>query len=324
MTKLLLTALVAAGLLVPAHLAAQDRYPTRPVRIVAPFPPGASTDLVARSVGQVLAGSLGVSIVVDNRSGAGGMLGSDHVAKEKPDGYTIGVALNATHGLNSFFTKKMPYDAFRDFIYIAAAAEAPTAFVVHKSVPGKTMAEVLDWARKNPEKLSIGSSGVGSHHHLGIELLKQKTSIPFKHVPYRGGGPAMTDLIAGHIPMLFTTMSTAVSQMGGGNLKLIALEDDKRVPAYPDIPTIGESVPGFYVPGLFIGFVGPAGLPEPIVTRLNTEINKALRTPDVTRIFNQNTFVTMTMSPSETRKRFEQDKEAFGKIVDLVGIKPPE
>lgn len=301
---------------------AQERYPARPITIVVPFPPGASTDLVGRPLGRRLSESLGVPVVIENRAGAGGMLGSEYVARQRPDGYTLEIVLNATHGLISLFNRNVPYDPFRDFTYVVLAASAPTAFMAHPSVPARNMAELLTYARANRENLQVGSSGVGSHHHLGTELLRQRTGLPFVHVPFRGGGEAMTSLVGGHVPLAFGTLSTALEAARNGQIRILGLMDAERAAVAPDIPTISETLEGYSAPSVLVGVVGPAGLPAPIVARLNTAINEALVEGEVRKRLLELGVQPLGGTPEAFRARFSEDLERFRAIVDAAGIRP--
>ena len=201
---------VAAVFLAFPLIALAQAWPAKPIRLVVPYPPGGSTDLLARSMGQKLGEALGQQIIVDNRAGASGMLGSEIVARAAPDGYTILLGTGATHGLNLLLSKTVPYDPVKDFTPITAAVEVPIILVVHPSVPATSAKEFVEYAKKNPGKLAFGSSGTGSPHHLAGELLKQVGGIDLVHVPYKGAAPAVQDLIGGQIPMVFTTLSTAL------------------------------------------------------------------------------------------------------------------
>lgn len=315
-------ALGVAAATVAGGARAQERFPSRQVTVIAPFPPGASTDLVARAVGRRMAEILGVNVVIENRAGAGGVVGSEWTARQRPDGYTIQVALNATHGLVSLVNRNVPYDPFRDFTYIAMVAGAPTALVAHPSVEGRNVAEMLDWARRNPGNLQVGSSGIGSHHHLAIELLKLRTGLPFVHVPFRGGGESMNAVLGGHIPLVFGTLSTFLVHAREGRLKILAVMDGQRAEAAPEVQTVGETVPGFEVPSLFIGFVGPAGMPAPAVARLNEAITQAVASPDVRQQFAAAGMQAMPLGPDAFRDRFQADYAAFRRIVESARIQP--
>jgi tripartite-type tricarboxylate transporter receptor subunit TctC len=271
-----LAASLALTALTAGPVAAQT-YPDKPVRIVVPYAPGAGADTLARSVGERLGSGLGQTVIVDNRAGAGGTLGADAVAKAAPDGYTIVLGTDATHATNVFLAKKFPYDPLKSFTPIVPAAVNHIVLVVHPSLPVKNVAELIAYAKANPKKLSFGSSGNGSAHHLAGELLNEKAGIDMVHVPYKGGGPAMTDLIGKSIPVLFASHATAKPHIESGKVRALAVVEDKRLGA---LPTIGETVPGYAISSWF-AFFGPANLPPAVTARLNTEINKALAQPQL-------------------------------------------
>ena len=303
-------------------MAFAQAWPSKPIRLVVPYPPGGSTDLLARSIGAKVGEALGQQIIVDNRAGAGGMLGSDLVARSAPDGYTILLGTGATHGLTLLLSKTVPYDPVKDFTAITAAAEVPIILCVHPSVPASTAKEFVDYAKKNPGKLSFGSSGTGSPHHLSGELLKQVAGIDMIHVPYKGAAPAVQDLIGGQVPAVFTTLSTALPHIRGGRIRPIGFVETKRQASVPEIPTIGESVPGYAMPVSWLGFFAPAGLPADILKRYNAEIVKAVRSPDVKEKLEAAGMPVVGTSSEEFAKMVRDDIETFRRIVNAAGIKP--
>jgi tripartite-type tricarboxylate transporter receptor subunit TctC len=325
MAKQILRTIVAAVLTAAAWTYAPVQaqgYPEKTITIVVPYGPGGSTDLLARSVAQRMSESMGQSIIVDNRAGAGGMIGSDLVARAAPDGYTLLVGTGATHGIVKFTTKALAYDPVKDFTALTEAVEVPIVLAVHSSVPAKDAKEFVDYVKKNPGKISFGSSGTGSPHHLAGELLKQMTGIDMIHVPYKGAGQAMQDLVGGQIPSIFTTLSTAIPQMRGGKIKILGLVETKRQPSVPEIPTIGESLPGYAMPRSWLGFFGPANLPAPIVKRLNAEILKALRAPDIRAKLESAGMPVVGTSAEEFATVVKDDIEMYRKIATGAGIKP--
>jgi tripartite-type tricarboxylate transporter receptor subunit TctC len=313
--------LLAACLAAPLIALAQA-WPSKPVRLVVPYPPGGSTDLLARTIGQKVGEALGQQIVVDNRAGAGGMLGSDIVARSAPDGYTILLGTGATHGLTLLLSKAIPYDPVKDFTPITAAVEVPIILCVSLQVPATTAKELVDYAKKNPGKLAYGSSGTGSPHHLSGELLRQVAGIDIVHVPYKGAAPAVQDLIGSQIPMVFTTLSTALPHIKAGKIRAIGFVEAKRQASVPEIPAIGESVAGYVMPASWLGFFGPAGLPEPILRRLNAEIVKAVQSPDVRAKLEAAGMPVVGTGSDEFAKMVKDDIETFRRIVNAAGIKP--
>ena len=318
--RTLALSLAAAPALLRAGPAGAQAAAGRTISLVVPYPPGAVTDLVARLMQAHMREPLGQTLVVENRAGAGGVTGSDWTARQRPDGYTIQVALNATHGLVSLVNRNVPYDPFRDFTYPAMVAGAPTAFVAHPSVGASNVAEMLDWARRNQGNLQVGSSGIGSHHHLAIELLRLRTGLPFVHVPFRGGGDSMNAVLGGHIPLVFGTLSTFLTHAREGRVRILAVMDGQRAEAAPKVQTVAETVPGFEVPSLHIGFVGPAGIPAPVVARLGEAIAAAAAAPDVRQHFASAGMQAMPLGPEAFRDRFQADFAAFRRIVESARI----
>ena len=313
---------LAVSLMALAPSAQAQAWPVKPIRLVVPYPPGGSTDLLARSMGQKLGEALGQQIIVDNRAGASGMLGSEIVARTAPDGYTILLGTGATHGLNLLLSKTVPYDPVKDFTPITAAAEVPIILVVHPSVPAANAKELVEYGKKNPGKLAFGSSGTGSPHHLAGELFKQVGGIDLVHVPYKGAAPAVQDLIGGQIPMVFTTLSTALPHIRAGKIRAIGFVEAKRQASVPEIPTIGESLSGYVMPVSWLGFFAPAGLPEPILKRLNAEIVKAVQSPDVRAKLEGAGMPVVGTSAEEFARMVKDDIETFRRIVTAAGIKP--
>jgi tripartite-type tricarboxylate transporter receptor subunit TctC len=313
--------LLAAVLAIPLMALAQA-WPAKSIRLVVPYPPGGSTDLLARTIGQKVGEALGQQIIVDNRAGAGGMLGSEIVARAAPDGYTILLGTGATHGLTLLLSKAIPYDPVKDFTPITAAVEVPIILCVSLQVPATTAKELVDYAKKNPGKLAYGSSGTGSPHHLSGELLRQVAGIDIIHVPYKGAAPAVQDLIGSQIPMVFTTLSTALPHIKAGKIRAIGFVEAKRQSSVPEIPTIGESVAGYVMPASWLGFFAPAGLPEPILRRLNAEIVKAVQSPEVKAKLEAAGMPVVGTGAEEFAKMVKDDIETFRRIVNAAGIKP--
>jgi tripartite-type tricarboxylate transporter receptor subunit TctC len=324
MIRTLLVAVLAFPFiaLVQSFPALAQAWPSKPIRLVVPYPPGGSTDLLARTIGQKVGEALGQQIIVDNRAGAGGMLGSEIVARAAPDGYTLLLGTGATHGLTLLLSKAIPYDPVKDFTPITAAVEVPIILCVSLQVPATTAKELVDYAKKNPGKLAYGSSGTGSPHHLSGELLRQVAGIDIIHVPYKGAAPAVQDLIGSQIPMVFTTLSTALPHIKAGKIRAIGFVEAKRQPSVPEIPTIGESVTGYVMPASWLGFFGPAGLPEPILRRLNAEIVKAVQSPDVRARLETAGMPVVGTGSDEFAKMVKDDIETFRRIVNAAGIKP--
>jgi tripartite-type tricarboxylate transporter receptor subunit TctC len=258
----------------------QGEYPSRPVKIVVPSPPGGGTDIVARVLGQHFSKSLGQTFFVENKPGAGNMIGIEAVARSPGDGYTL-LMVASTLALNSVLFKKVPYDPVRDFAPITLAATAPNVLIVHPSLPAQSLAEFIALAKRKPGALSYGTPGIGTSPHLSMELLKSMAGIDLQHVPYRGTAAAVTDLIGGQIAATFANALTAKPQVDAGRVRALAITGPKRIEALPNVPPVAEAgVPG-YEAMQWYGLLAPAGTPAPIVARLNTEALKALQSDEM-------------------------------------------
>ena len=315
-----LAVMAGLGALLVAPIAiAQSAYPNKPIRIIVPFPAGGSTDAMARNLGAELTKQMGQPVVVENRPGVNGNLGSDHVAKSAPDGYTLlltGVGSNAiNHGLYA----NMPYDSNKDFAHITLLAEGPNVLIVHPSFAAKNLTELIAMAKAQPGKLVYASNGNGSSGRMAMEMLRQATGIDMLHVPYKGGGPSMTDLIGGQVPMLFTNQDHALPQVQAGKVRAIAVASLKRNPAYPDVPTVAEQgLPGFAAVSWF-GLSAPAKTPPEIVRRLHQETVKALAQPEFKGKLEQVGFVVVGNTPAEFTVFVASEVEKWGKVVKTAG-----
>jgi tripartite-type tricarboxylate transporter receptor subunit TctC len=297
-------------------------YPTRPITIVVPFPPGASTDFTARLLRDPLAEALGQTVVIDNRPGAAGTVGAAAVANAAPDGHTLLVCVNAPLTMNVYMQKNFPFDPKTAFAPIMTAAEVILVLAVNASVPVKTVPELIDYAKKNADKkLSYGSAGIGSAHHIAGELLKQKTGIQLTHVPYRGGAPAIQDLVAGHIPISFGTTPAVLPQAHAGTVRILALVEAARSPDMPDVPTVAETVPGV-VTATWVGLFAPAGTPRPIVERLNKIAVDVFKRSDVIAKLKQQGASAVAGTPEELGQRVRAELESWRRIIPSIGIQP--
>jgi tripartite-type tricarboxylate transporter receptor subunit TctC len=299
---------------------AQD-YPTHPITVIVPYPPGASTDFVARMLKEPMSAALGQPLVIENRPGAGGTNGAAAVARAAPDGYTLLVTVNAPITMNKYFQKDYPVDPNTAFAAVTNAANVVLVLAVNSSVPVKTVPELIDYAKKNPGKLSFGSAGIGSAHHIAGELLNQKAGIHIQHVPYRGGGPAIQDLIAGHVPIAFGTTPAVLPQAKAGAIRIIALAEAKRDPDMPDVPTIAETVPGV-VTATWVGMFAPAGTPRAIIDKLNKAAVDALKQPDVIARLKVQGANAVGSSPAELDQLVKTEYAHWGKIMPSIGIQP--
>lgn len=275
---------LAASFLLPAAGSAQT-YPDHPVRIVVPFPAGGSNDVIARLVAQKLSELLGQQFIIENRSGAGGNTGADLVAKSPPDGYTLLLSAPGPLVVNQTLYGRLNYDPAKDFAPVALVASVPIVLMVNPGVPANNVKELIALAKKDPGKINFGSSGIGSTSHLAGELLKSRAQIDIIHVPYRGAAPAMNDLIAGHIPIMFDNMPAVLPQVTGGKVRAIAVAGEQRAAALPEVPTVAElGLPGFEATAWF-GLVAPARTPAPVLAKLTEEVGKVLKNPDVVARF---------------------------------------
>jgi tripartite-type tricarboxylate transporter receptor subunit TctC len=313
--------LCLAALVIASSALAQD-YPTRPITVVAPFPPGASVDALARITRDPLSELLGQPVVIENRAGAGGSTGAGAVANAAPDGYTLLVTVNAPITMNTYLQKSIPFDPRRSFAPVTLAAETSLLLAVHPSLPVNNVAELLAHARTSTGKLSYGSAGVGSGHHITGELLKQKTGIDMNHVPYRGGGPAIQDLVAGHIQISFGTPPAVLPQSTAGRIRILAVSEDRRFPDLPAVPTIAETVPGVTLPITWLGLLAPAGTPRAIVDRLNAAMLAALARPDVVAKLRQQGLLVVGRGPQALEERVRDELAFFGRTIPALGIQP--
>jgi tripartite-type tricarboxylate transporter receptor subunit TctC len=313
--------LIAAACL--ASPAAAQTWPARPITMVVPFPPGPALDLVARLVGAKLSDALGQSIVIENRTGANGMIGSSFVARAGADGYTLLMTTASTHVTAVHLIKNLAYDPLKDFTAIAAAVEPVTCLVVNGSLPINSVADLIAYAKARPGELSYGSSGVGSVFHLMGELFNETAGVRINHVPYRGVAPALQDVVAGHIPMAYLSISNVIGLADQASVKILAVLERKRLAGRPQIPSMSEALPAFRKPSSWFGLFGPAGLPRDITARLNAETLKALNSPDVLPRLNENGLSVIGGTPEDFRALIEDGIARYGAIIKAAGI-PPE
>ena len=311
-----LTALAAAA---PATA---ETWPTRPITMVVPFPPGPALDLVARLVGIKLGEALGHTVVVENRTGANGMIGSNLVARAPPDGYMLLMTTASTHVTAVHLMKNLSYDPIKDFTPIVAAVEPVTCLVVNGALPVNSVPELIAYAKAHPGELSYGSSGVGSVFHLMGDLFNQTAGVKINHVPYRGVAPALQDVIAGNIPMAFLSISNVLGLADQSNVKILAVLEPRRFALRPQIPSMSEVLPAFRKPSSWFGMAGPAGLPGAITARLNAETIKALNAPDVLPKLNQNGMTVIGGTPDDFKALIVDGIERYGAIIKAAGIEP--
>ncbi len=309
---LLLLAACAGGALAQS-------YPSRPIRLVIPFPPGGTNELLGRVISTKLQERWGQPVVMENRPGAGGNIGADAVAKSAPDGYTLLFGTN-TLTMNKFLFAKMPFDAEKDLAPVAMIGSTPFAIVVNNNLPVKSVPELIAYAKANPGKLSYGSAGVGTPHHLGTELFKTMTGTSMVHVPYKGSAAALTDVMSGQIPLMWITINVAMPYISAGKMRAIAVAEPKRLAWMKDLPTIAETVPGYEVSAWYAVFA-PAGTPGEIVASLSAEIQRVFNAPDVRERMPQGVDLAPAGS-KELAAVVASDMAKWGKVVAEAGIKP--
>jgi len=314
---------LAALCLIPLPALA-GTYPDHPVRVIVPFAVGGAADTVARAVAHKLSETLGQTFIVDNRAGANSMIGSDMVARAAPDGYTLLMQLGPPHNTLPFFSRNVPYDPVKDFTPIAMIGTAPQAMVVNAKLPVGNLKEFLAYARKNPGKLSYGTSGVGSSQQLGGELLKASTGIDMTHVPYKGGAPALNDVVGGQVPVGILVLSNVLPHVKAGKLRLLGVLQAERAKAAPDVPTLAQAgLDGFAVPDTWVGFLGPAGMPAGVVEKLRDGIERALAAPDLPARLETAGFEVETHPSSEKfAALLASSVETYRGIVAKAGIQP--
>jgi tripartite-type tricarboxylate transporter receptor subunit TctC len=303
------------------HASAQT-YPNKPIRLMVPFPPGGSTDIVARIVAQKLGTQLGQSLVIENRGGAGGTLGTAVVAKAPADGYTLVVGTTSTHVVAPSVYQKLEYDPVKDFAPISLIAVTPYLLVVNPAVPAKTLKELVGLMKAQPGKLNYASAGVGSTTHLAMEMLKSVSSTYALHIPYNGNGPAGTAVIAGQVEILFGSLPAVLPHAKSGRVRALAVGTPKRSPSLPDVPTVAESgYPGFDA-SLWLAFMAPAGTPAPIIERLQKEIVAAVNAKDTAETLDKNGAEPLTSTPAELAAMIRDGVAKYAKVVKAAGVKP--
>ena len=304
---------------VPGMPALAQDYPSRPVTLVVGYTPGATSDLLARTVGERLNAAWGQPVIVDNRSGVSGNIAAGYVARAPADGYTLMVGTDAILTSNVFLYKNTPFDPVKDFAPITNAGANIICLAVHVDLPVRSVAELIAYAKANPGKLQYGSSGTGSPHHLAGELLRQKTGIEVVHVPYRGGGATINDLIGGHIKVAFLSLSTAVPHLSSGKIRIVAVVEKTRYAAMPDVPTIGETVPGFEMSS-WLGFIAPAATPAALIAGLNEAMVKVLTTDAVKEKLATLGLVVAPSTPAELAAVIKEGLAVRGQLVKAANI----
>jgi tripartite-type tricarboxylate transporter receptor subunit TctC len=314
--------LFAAALVLAIPLAHGQSYPTRPVRLVVPFPPGGSADILGRALGQKLAEGFGQSVVIENRPGAGTAIAAEFVANAPPDGYTLMLGTVSSHAINPAVNPKLPFDPVRNFTPVAPVATIPFALIVHPSLPVKSVGELITYVRQRPGKIDYSSAGNGTSNHLAGELFESMTGTHMVHIPYRGSAPALQDLIAGRVSVMFDLVLTAAPHIKSGAVRGLAVTGARRSAVLPDLPTVAESgLPGYEVSAWF-GIFGPAGMPRTVVDRLNAEIARGLATPDLQQRLVSQGAEPLAGTPDEFAAYLKSEIAKWAKVVKEAGIKP--
>ncbi|MBX3661732.1 MAG: tripartite tricarboxylate transporter substrate binding protein [Burkholderiales bacterium] len=304
-----------------AGAALAQSWPARPVRLISPFAPGGGADITSRALAQKLAVSLGQQVIVDNRGGAGGMLGVDLAAKSPPDGYTLVLGTIGPIAINPSLLSKMPYDPIRDLAPISQAAVAVNVLVVHPSLPVKSVKEFIALAKSRPNDLNYGSSGSGAADHLAGELFNAMVKVKMTHVPYKGGAPAMLDLVGGNVQLVFSTLSTATAAIEGNRVRALAVAGSQRFPGMPDLPTMSEAgLKGFEVNNWY-GLFAPAGTPKDIIARVSADAAKALAMADVKKRLMDSGIIAVSSSPEAFAAYIRAETDKWGKVIRSANIK---
>ncbi|GAB3648223.1 Bug family tripartite tricarboxylate transporter substrate binding protein [Ramlibacter alkalitolerans] len=321
--RALCAGLVTAAVLPAAALAA---WPDHPVKLVVPYPPGGATDVIGRIVAQRLSTALGQQVVVDNRGGAGGNIGADVAAKSKPDGYTLLMAAMTSHSTMAKLEKgRISYDLQKDLVPVQVVGYVPLVFIVHPSVPAQNFQQLVSFAKANPKKLTYASSGAGAPQRMAVEMFRVQSGADAIHVPYKGSGPAMTDLIGGQVLMAAETVPAALQQIKSGKVRALAVTTPQRISMLPDVPTVAESGGAawkdFEVVSTF-GVMAPAGTPADVLAKLNTEIGKIMQDPAAKEQFlQQGVYVLPPQTPAQAAERLNAEVGKWARVIDETGVK---
>ncbi|BDG75280.1 Bug family tripartite tricarboxylate transporter substrate binding protein [Roseomonas fluvialis] len=313
---LIATAAIAAA----SRASAQEAWPSRPTTIVVPYVPGGPSDILARTLAQQLQARLGQPFVVENRTGANGAVAAQYVARQAPDGATLFVAASGILTINPLMMPRIGYDSLRDFTPVTIAISASNLLVVNPSVPASTLPELIAWLRANPDRASYGSSGIGSSEHLGMELFTQRTNTRATHVPYQGGGAAVTDLVGGTLQMALLNMATVLPQVQAGRLRAIAIGGRARHPLLPEVPTVMEAGVADFTSGSWHSIVAPRGMADPLAERIHAEVTAALRTPEVAQRLGATGFAVEAGSRAELTATIEGETARWRDVVSRAGL----
>ena len=308
-------AVICAALL--STIAVAQSYPTKPVRIIVGYPAGGPTDMIARTVAQKLSSALGQQVIVDNRPGASGMIGAELTVKAAPDGYTL-LTVPITYAVTPSVFPKMPYDAEKDLVPVALVAAAPFILVVHPTLPVKTVKDLIALAKTRPGQINYASASAGGMPHLAGEMFNIMAGVKLTHIPYKGAAPATIDLLAGQVSLMFNNMLSAMPHVKSGKLRAVAVTSAKRSNAVPELPTIAETIPGFEASGWY-GMFAPAATPRELIAKLNGEINRLMKQPDVAQRLAGDGVEAVTMTPAEFGTYLHSEIVKWGKVVKISG-----
>jgi tripartite-type tricarboxylate transporter receptor subunit TctC len=311
----------AAALPAVSRIARAQTYPSRPVRVIVPFAPAGTTDILARLIGQWLSEQLGQSFIVENRPGASTMIGTEAVVRAPADGYSLILAATASAINTTLYEKKISYDFLRDIAPVAGILRVPNVVVVHPSLPVRTIPELIAYAKANPGRINVESPGAGTSSHLAGELFKVMTGVDMIHVQYRGNGPALIDLLAGQVQVGFDTMPASIAHVRAGKLRALAVSTVTRSQTLPDLPTVSEFVPGYESSGYF-GLGAPGKTPAEIIDKLNREVNAGLADPKLRAQLTDLGGMILAGSPADFRKLIDDETEKWGKVIRAANIKP--
>jgi tripartite-type tricarboxylate transporter receptor subunit TctC len=319
--KRLSLGLVAAFALVISQSVFAQAYPTKPIRIICPFPPGGGVDITARAIGLELSKSMGQPVTVENKPGAGGNIGAAETARAAPDGYTLFLTLNSLHSISPLLYAKLPFDAMKDFAFVTPLVAFSNVLIVNPAATAKSVQELISQAKAQPGKLTYASSGNGTNVHLVGELFRSMAGVDIVHVPYKGSAPALTDMLAGNVTMMFETIPFAISQIRSGKLRALAVTSAKRSPLMPDVPTLAESgLPGFDTIAWY-GLIAPAATPKDIVMKLNAEAIKGANSKDFRERMEPLGFEIVTGSPERMVEMLRADGARWAPVVKAAGVK---
>ena len=314
--------LIAGAGIGVSDFARSQAWPSRPVRIVVPFPPGNGTDILARLMAPKMTQALGQPVIVENRGGANGMIGAEAVARAAPDGTTILFTSPSTHVTSIFLSKNLPYDPVRDFTPITAAVEPVTVMIVHPSVAANSVKELIAYAKAHPGKLDYSSPGIGAVFLLSGELFKLGAGVDIVHVPYKGASPALAGVVAGEVSIGFNSLASVLPHLRSGRVKVLAVLEANRYAGRPQVPSIGEFVPGFEKPASWFGLFGPAALPQPVLARLHAEIVKSLKERDVSSKIDELAMSVIANTPEQFSAMIKTGIEQYGRLIKAAGIQP--